>query len=75
VSKNAFSAVLSTEGRVAGLCWEHLKPQGPQVVFELKRFVTLDVIVPSFRAPKEILRRIASLEVPPRCSTQVSFLH
>ena len=29
-SKNAFSAVLSTEGRVVGLCWEHLKPKGPK---------------------------------------------
>ena len=23
-------AVLSTEGRVVGLCWEHLKPKGPK---------------------------------------------
>ena len=27
-SKNAFSAVLSTEGRVVGLCWAKLKPKG-----------------------------------------------
>ena len=27
---NAFSAVLSTEGRVVGPCWEHLKPKGPK---------------------------------------------
>jgi len=29
-SKNAFSAVLSTEGRVLGPCWEKLKPKGPK---------------------------------------------
>ena len=29
-SKNAVSAVLSTEGRVVGICWEKLKPKGPQ---------------------------------------------
>ena len=29
-SKNAFYAVLSTEGRVVGLCWEHLQAQGPK---------------------------------------------
>ena len=29
-SKNAFSAVLSTEGRVVGLCWAKLKPKGPK---------------------------------------------
>ena len=29
-SKNAFSAVLSTEGRVVGLWWEHLKPKEPE---------------------------------------------
>ena len=29
-SKNAFSAVLSTEGRVVGPCWEKLKPKGPK---------------------------------------------
>ena len=23
-------AVLSTEGRVVGLCWEHFKPKGPK---------------------------------------------
>ncbi|KAJ1495073.1 hypothetical protein T484DRAFT_1763874, partial [Baffinella frigidus] len=34
------------------------------------RYVTLDVIVPSFRAPLDILGRIVALEVPPRCSTQ-----
>ena len=28
--KNAFSAVLSTEGRVVGLCWAKLKPKGPK---------------------------------------------
>ena len=27
---NAFSAVLSLEGRVVGLCWEKLKPQDPE---------------------------------------------
>ena len=27
-SKNAFSAVLSTEGRVVKSCWEKLKPKG-----------------------------------------------
>ena len=27
---NALSAVLSTEGRVVGPCWEKLKPQGPK---------------------------------------------
>jgi len=26
----AFSAVLSTEGRVVGLCWEKLYPKGPK---------------------------------------------
>ena len=30
VAKNAFSAVLSTEGRVVGPCWEKLKPKGPK---------------------------------------------
>ena len=29
-SKNAFFAVLSTEGRVAGICWAKLKPKGPK---------------------------------------------
>jgi len=29
-SKNAFSAVLFTEGRVVGLCWAKLKPKGPK---------------------------------------------
>ena len=29
-SINAFSAVLSTEGRVVGLCWEKFKPQCPK---------------------------------------------
>ena len=29
-AKNAFSAVLSTEGRVVGLWWAKLKPQGPK---------------------------------------------
>ena len=29
-SENTFSAVLSTEGRVVGPCWEHLKPKGPK---------------------------------------------
>jgi hypothetical protein len=28
--KNAFSAVFSTEGRVAGPCWEEFKPKGPK---------------------------------------------
>ena len=28
--QNAFSAVLSTEGRVGGPCWEKLKPKGPK---------------------------------------------
>ena len=28
--QNAFSAVLSTEGRVVGLCWAQLKPKGPE---------------------------------------------
>ena len=27
---NAFFAVLSTEGRVVGLCWVKLKPKGPK---------------------------------------------
>ena len=27
---NAFSAILSTEGRVVGPCWEKFKPKGPQ---------------------------------------------
>ena len=27
---SAFSAVLSTEGRVVGLCWAKLKPKGPK---------------------------------------------
>ena len=27
---NAFTAVLFTEGRVVGLCWEKLKPKGPK---------------------------------------------
>ena len=30
MSNNDFSAVLSTERRVGGLCWEHLKPKGPK---------------------------------------------
>ena len=30
-SKNTLSAVLSTEGRVVGLCWAKLKPNGPEV--------------------------------------------
>ena len=29
---NAFSAVLSTKGRVVGLCWAETKPQGPTAV-------------------------------------------
>ena len=29
-SKDAFAAVLSTEGRVVGPCWEKLKPKGPK---------------------------------------------
>ena len=29
-AKNAFSAVLSTEGRAVGLCWGKLKPQEPK---------------------------------------------
>jgi len=29
-SKNAFSAVLSTEGGVVGPCWAKLKPKGPK---------------------------------------------
>jgi hypothetical protein len=29
-SKNAFFAVLSTEGRVVGLRWAKLKPKGPK---------------------------------------------
>ena len=29
-SINAFSAVLSTEGRVVGLCWELEEPKGPK---------------------------------------------
>ena len=29
-AKYALSAVLSTEGRVVGLCWENLKPKGPK---------------------------------------------
>ena len=29
-SKNAFSAVLYTEGRVVGICWAKLKPKGPK---------------------------------------------
>ena len=28
--QNAFSAVLSTAGRVVGLCWAKLKPKGPK---------------------------------------------
>ena len=28
--QNAFSAVLSTEGRVVGLCWAKLKSKGPE---------------------------------------------
>ena len=28
--QNAFSAVLSTDGRVVGSCWEKLKPKGPK---------------------------------------------
>ena len=28
--QHALSAVLSTEGRVVGLCWAKLKPEGPQ---------------------------------------------
>ena len=28
-SQNDLSAVLSTEGRVVGPCWEKLKPKGP----------------------------------------------
>ncbi|KAJ1475145.1 hypothetical protein T484DRAFT_3201116 [Baffinella frigidus] len=28
--KKSFPAVLSTEGRVVGICWEKLKPQGPK---------------------------------------------
>ena len=28
--QNAFSAVLSTEGRVVGPCWKKLKPEGPK---------------------------------------------
>ena len=27
--QKCFICVLSTEGRVVGLCWEHLKPKGP----------------------------------------------
>jgi hypothetical protein len=30
LSKNAFSAVLSTEGRVVELCWAKLQPAGPE---------------------------------------------
>ena len=29
-SINSFSAVLSTKGRVVGLCWAQLKPKGPK---------------------------------------------
>ena len=29
-ASGAFSAVLSTEGRVVGLCWAKLKPKGPK---------------------------------------------
>jgi hypothetical protein len=32
-SKNAFSAVLSTEGRGVGVCWAHLNPKGPKGLF------------------------------------------
>jgi hypothetical protein len=28
-TKMCFLQILSTEGRVVGVCWEHLKPQGP----------------------------------------------
>ena len=28
--KDLKAAVLSTEERVVGLCWEHLKPKGPK---------------------------------------------
>ena len=31
-SINAFSAVLSTEGHIFGLCWAQLKPEGPDVI-------------------------------------------
>ena len=38
---NAFCAVLSTEGRVVGPCWEILKPEGPKVVPPLTSCVSL----------------------------------
>jgi len=38
---NAFCAVLSTEGRVVGPCWEILKPKGPKVVPPLTSCVSL----------------------------------
>ena len=34
-SKNAFPAVLATEGRVVGLCWEKLQSNGPKAGFHL----------------------------------------
>ena len=34
-SKYALSAVLSTEGRVVGLCWAKLKPKGPKDAYDL----------------------------------------
>ena len=37
----------------------------------LKETVTLDVLVPSFRADMDILQRICELDVPSECSTQV----
>ena len=38
--QNSFSAVLSTEGRVVGLCWATLKPKGPTPNQDMVTFAT-----------------------------------
>jgi len=48
-SKTAFSAVLSTEGRVVGPCWEKLKPKGPKKACDPKG--SMAFLQNNFRCP------------------------
>ena len=45
---NAFFAVLSTEGRVVGLCWQKLKPKGPKGPVSIDTPLTSVFVSPLF---------------------------
>lgn len=65
-----WTGTLLTEARATAARWLTEQLSCPREIGGLQ-LITLDVLVPTFRAPVEALERIISLSVPPGMSTQI----